>query len=469
VETRLYSETYSKCFTDEDNTGVVATDTQKNNVYVVAKRTPASSPEQFGVDIARHFLNEYPILSGIEINVQEHPWERVSMEGGSHNHGFSRASPAYGAANVKLFRDRRGEPEVTSSIRGLTVLKTTQSGWEKFLKDKFTTLGDVDDRCMSTEVSLEWTYVPKLGGAEPDYLGVRTQIQDKVKLGFFGPPKCGVYSPSVQATVYDIGCMVLESVPDVANITINTPNLHYLPFNLLEKLGEKFENDIYLPTSDPSGNIQCTVEREMTSSDGEVIPAFEPHAEAIKSDIRTALINMKSNACPMAMRVAWHASGTWDRSSGTGGSDGATMRFEPEFSDGANAGLTMMIDMLKPVKDKHPEVSVADIWALAGAAGIEFLGGPKIPFAFGRSDASGKESQRSCPANLAIPEMGACPMPVRARNTLETCSTGRDLTIGRSSRCLVATHWVVLTRCAADMMVPGRTILCSSTTPISRI
>jgi hypothetical protein len=52
---------------------------------------------------------------------------------------------------------------------------------------------------------------------------------------------------------------------------------------------------------------------------------------------------------------------------------------------------------------------VADIWALAGAAGIEFLGGPKIPFAFGRSDASGKESQRSCPANLAIPENGRLP------------------------------------------------------------
>merc|ERR1719478_1443839 len=97
VETRLYSDTYSRCFTDEDNTDVVATDTQKNNVYVVAKRTAASSPEQFGVDIARHFLNEYPVLKGVEINVQEHPWERVQIEGGAHSHGFHKASPAHAA------------------------------------------------------------------------------------------------------------------------------------------------------------------------------------------------------------------------------------------------------------------------------------------------------------------------------------------------------------------------------------
>jgi len=118
------------------------------------------------------------------------------------------------------------------------------------------------------------------------------------------------------------------------------------------------------------------------------------------------LINLKSNACPMAMRVAWHASGTWDKNSGTGGSDGATMRFEPEFTDDANAGLTMMIDMLKPVKDKNPEVSIADIWALAGAAAIEFLGGPKIPFAFGRKDATGQE--RGCPS-MAVPPNGRLP------------------------------------------------------------
>lgn len=39
----------------------------------------------------------------------------------------------------------------------------------------------------------------------------------------------------------------------------------------------------------------------------------------------------------MAVRLAWHASGTFDKNDNTGGSNGATMRFEPESTDGANA------------------------------------------------------------------------------------------------------------------------------------
>jgi hypothetical protein len=30
---------------------------------------------------------------------------------------------------------------------------------------------------------------------------------------------------------------------------------------------------------------------------------------ALKSEIRAALINQKANACPIAIRFAWHASG----------------------------------------------------------------------------------------------------------------------------------------------------------------
>eukprot|EP00927_Polykrikos_kofoidii_P040456 TRINITY_DN3457_c0_g1_i3.p1 TRINITY_DN3457_c0_g1~~TRINITY_DN3457_c0_g1_i3.p1 ORF type:complete len:771 (-),score=127.48 TRINITY_DN3457_c0_g1_i3:255-2567(-) len=407
VDTKLYSND-DKIFTEENNENVVSTDTQKNSVYLVAKRTPVSSPEQFGVDLARHFLNEYQLLHAVEIDVREQIWGRAQIQNDPHDHGFIREAPAQNVANVKLARNQRDEPVVTSGIRGLTVLKTTQSGWEGFLHDRYTLLQDVDDRCMSTEITLDWEYGRNFGSREPDYLSVRKAVEQQVKLGFFGPAKCGVFSHSVQATIYDIGCMILESVPDVGKVSINTPNLHYLPAMLLEGLGEKFEHDVFVPTSEPSGDIFCTVER-----DGEGRPPvrkssfeFTPHMDAIKSDIRLALVNLKSNACPMAMRVAWHASGTWDERDGTGGSDGATMRFEPEFSDAANAGLTMMIDMLKPVKDKHPDVSFADIWALAGAAGIEFLGGPSIPFAFGRTDASGTE--RGCPA-MTIPQNGRLP------------------------------------------------------------
>lgn len=53
---------------------------------------------------------------------------------------------------------------------------------------------------------------------------------------------------------------------------------------------------------------------------------------------------------PVLVRLAWHASGTYDELTGTGGSNGATMRFAPEGDHGANAGLKTARDFLEPVK-----------------------------------------------------------------------------------------------------------------------
>jgi catalase (peroxidase I) len=91
------------------------------------------------------------------------------------------------------------------------------------------------------------------------------------------------------------------------------------------------------------------------------------------------VINDKVNACPMAIRVAWHAAGTFEKEGGTGGSNGATMRFAPEANDGANAGLSIIRDMLHPVQVNHPNLSAADLWTAAGSAAVEFCGGPSIP------------------------------------------------------------------------------------------
>ncbi len=123
--------------------------------------------------------------------------------------------------------------------------------------------------------------------------------------------------------------------------------------------------------------------------------------EALKSEVRTALINQKSFACPIAMRVAWHSGGTYDQADGSGGTDGATMRFEPEISDDANAGLHIVRDMLHLVQKKFPQVSMADMWAFAGCVAIEFMGGPMPPFKFGRTD---DPDGKNCPPNGRLPD-----------------------------------------------------------------
>ena len=125
------------------------------------------------------------------------------------------------------------------------------------------------------------------------------------------------------------------------------------------------------------------------------------YVNAVKSEIRKCLINQKANSCPMACRLAWHASGTYSKEDGTGGSPGATMRFEPESADGANAGLGIQRDILLPVKEAFPELSHADIWTLAGSCAIEFTGGPQIDHSFGRKDAP---SGHCCPVVGRLPD-----------------------------------------------------------------
>ncbi|KAL5603606.1 hypothetical protein FOVSG1_006356 [Fusarium oxysporum f. sp. vasinfectum] len=89
---------------------------------------------------------------------------------------------------------------------------------------------------------------------------------------------------------------------------------------------------------------------------------------------------------PVLLRLAWHASGTYDKDTGTGGSNGATMRFAPESGYGANAGLVAARDFLEPVKAKFPWISYSDLWILAGVCAIQEMQGPTIPYRPGRSD-----------------------------------------------------------------------------------
>ena len=85
--------------------------------------------------------------------------------------------------------------------------------------------------------------------------------------------------------------------------------------------------------------------------------------EAMKKEIISILEDTKfvdssyegAHPGPFFIRLAWHSSGTFCKTTGTGGSGGATMRFEPECSWGANAGLVEAQKLLEPVKKKFPQ------------------------------------------------------------------------------------------------------------------
>ncbi|OIW11043.1 hypothetical protein TanjilG_22850 [Lupinus angustifolius] len=97
-----------------------------------------------------------------------------------------------------------------------------------------------------------------------------------------------------------------------------------------------------------------------------------------------ALISTR-NCAPLMLRLAWHDAGTYDDKTRTGGPNGS-IRNVQELNHSANKGLQKAVEFCEEVKIKHPKVSYADLYQLAGIVAVEVTGGPTIDFIPGRKD-----------------------------------------------------------------------------------
>ncbi|PQQ13444.1 uricase-2 isozyme 2 [Prunus yedoensis var. nudiflora] len=239
---------------------LVATDTMKNTVYAKAKECVEElSVEDFAIRLAKHFTSLYQQVTAAIVNIVEKPWERVSIDGQPHEHGFKLGSEKH---TTEVILKKSGALKVTSGIEGLALLKTTKSGFEGFIRDKYTALPDTRERILATDLTASWTYPYESIYSIPQkplyfterYLSVKKVLADT----FYGPPKGGVYSPSVQSTLYHMATNVLK-----ATVQLKMPNIHFLPVNLSNKDNTivKFEDDVYLPTDEPHGSIEATLSR----------------------------------------------------------------------------------------------------------------------------------------------------------------------------------------------------------------
>jgi L-ascorbate peroxidase len=117
---------------------------------------------------------------------------------------------------------------------------------------------------------------------------------------------------------------------------------------------------------------------------------------------------------PIMVRLGWHDSGTYDQKNADAGAwpsgNGAvgTIRFEKEITAGPNAGLDKALTYLKPIKEKFPLVSWADLIQMGSATAIEIAGGPKIDMIYGRADAPATPDHSEAPFGLpdALPPFG---------------------------------------------------------------
>jgi len=149
------------------------------------------------------------------------------------------------------------------------------------------------------------------------------------------------------------------------------------------------------------GNACCSGNKSAAGS--------QPWADfqAVRSDLKAIMDSSDwddGSYAPLLIRLAWHSSGTYSKEDGSGGSNGAGMRFAKEAGDPENAGLGKARDYLYQVKRKHPWLSHADLWILASYVALEHTGGPCMEFRGGRRDAP--EDKAMAPGRLPGAEKG---------------------------------------------------------------
>ena len=239
---------FTRAYTEGDNAAVVATDTMKNIVYALAAEHLETANEPFALAAAQCFLERYAHVTSARIELEETPWQRMQLGGQPHAHSFVQAAEGIPFADVRLTRTAQ---DIASGFRDLAIMKTTASGFAGFHRDEYATLPETDDRLLVTRLQARWHFARLPADCADMAETVRAAL-----LRVFA----GTYSQSVQDSLYRMGEAALAAAPDITDITLSMPNIHYLPVDL-SPFGEDAQDRLFQPTAEPHGHIEATLRR----------------------------------------------------------------------------------------------------------------------------------------------------------------------------------------------------------------
>lgn len=247
--------------THGDNANIVATDTQKNTVFALAKAEPVGEIEEFGLRLARHFVGSFTAITRARVHIESARWRRLEVGGEPHPHAFERASEELRTATVVC--DQEGE-WVLSGLQDLVVLKTSGSEFHGFLRDRYTTLPETRDRILSTAVRARWRHAGTSADWGPSHAGIRAAMLERF---------AELHSLSLQQTLYEMARAALAADEQVVELRLSLPNRHHFVVDL-ERFGLENDNEIFRVEDRPYGLIEGQVLRRDAPPAG---PAWDPY------------------------------------------------------------------------------------------------------------------------------------------------------------------------------------------------
>ncbi len=247
---------FADAYLTGDQSKVLPTDTQKNTAYSFVKEKGVATIEQYGLDLAHHFVAETAPVTGARIEIEEYAWERALVGGAEHDHTFVRKGQEVRTAAITV--DGSGE-HVIAGLKDLVILKSTGSEFHGFLKDGYTTLPETDDRIMATSLDVKWRYA----GTDVDWDAVYASARSLLIEQF-----ATLHSLALQQTLWHMGTAVLDAHPEIVEIRLKAPNKHHFDYDL-GRFGVEQHGEVFNADDRPYGLIEATISREDAPDAGE--------------------------------------------------------------------------------------------------------------------------------------------------------------------------------------------------------
>lgn len=205
VRLDVYGEVFAPSYTDGDNSLVVATDSMKNFIHAAAADYEGETIEEFLGLVAERFLATYEHVESVRLSGRAIPFERVG------NALLRRVGPD--RATAELHVDRSGIVDHRSGLEGLHLVKLTGSAFRGFVRDRFTTLPDSDDRPLGIKLDVHWRHGD-----------VANRVPGEQVVALVQETFDGFFNESIQQLVHEMGVRLLDRFPELVEVSFAGEN-----------------------------------------------------------------------------------------------------------------------------------------------------------------------------------------------------------------------------------------------------